>query len=68
MASLFDNFKFINDSKGHTVGDMTLIQIADRLKSVVKKKDTIGRVGNDEFVIILEDINDFIRQISGKPL
>jgi len=51
-----DNFKVINDSMGHQVGDEFLIEIAKRLKESVRKSDTVARIGGDEFVILLESI------------
>ena len=51
-----DNFKIINDSMGHQVGDKFLIEIAKRLKESVRKSDTVARIGGDEFVILLESI------------
>ncbi|WP_167631723.1 GGDEF domain-containing protein [Mariprofundus ferrooxydans] len=53
-----DNFKEINDSYGHPVGDAFLMEAADRLKHVVRKADVVGRLGGDEFAIMLEDITD----------
>ncbi|MDP2247901.1 MAG: EAL domain-containing protein [Nitrosomonadales bacterium] len=49
-----DNFKLINDTKGHAVGDSLLIEISRRLKSEVRPGDLIARLGGDEFVIMLE--------------
>ena len=49
-----DNFKRINDSLGHSVGDKVLIEVAERLKLTLNKNDTISRIGGDEFVIILK--------------
>lgn len=49
-----DNFKFINDTKGHAIGDLLLIEMANRLKSCVRDGDTVARLGGDEFVIMLE--------------
>ena len=49
-----DNFKALNDTKGHDVGDALLVEIAQRLKSCVRDTDTIARLGGDEFVVILE--------------
>ncbi len=51
-----DNFKIINDSMGHQIGDEYLIEIAKRLKNSVRKSDTVARLGGDEFVILLETI------------
>ena len=49
-----DHFKFINDTKGHAIGDLLLIGMASRLKSCVRDGDTVARLGGDEFVIMLE--------------
>jgi diguanylate cyclase (GGDEF)-like protein len=53
-----DNFKYINDSFGHDVGDMLLIEVSNRLKNTVRKSDLVCRIGGDEFVLILNNIND----------
>jgi PAS domain S-box-containing protein len=45
-----DNFKIINDSYGHSVGDKVLIEVANRMQSIIRKGDTLARVGGDEFV------------------
>ncbi len=58
-----DNFKSINDSYGHEVGDDLLIQFAERLKGVTKESDILARMGGDEFTILLSDddnLNDVI--------
>ncbi len=50
-----DNFKYINDSLGHLVGDKLLIEIAQRLQSCVRTTDTVARYGGDEFVLLLNN-------------
>lgn len=52
-----DNFKTINDSFGHLMGDKLLKKISKKLKACVRETDTVSRMGGDEFVILLPDIN-----------
>ena len=52
-----DNFKPLNDAHGHAVGDMLLVEVARRLKSCVREMDTVARIGGDEFVAILTELN-----------
>lgn len=52
-----DNFKPLNDSHGHAVGDLLLIEAAKRLKNCVRETDTVARLGGDEFVILLNELS-----------
>jgi diguanylate cyclase (GGDEF)-like protein len=53
-----DNFKPINDTYGHGVGDVMLIELAKRLKATVRTSDTVGRIGGDEFVVLMPELID----------
>ena len=53
-----DNFKSLNDTRGHTVGDLLLVEVAKRLKNAIRTEDTISRLGGDEFVVILVDLSE----------
>lgn len=55
-----DNFKPVNDRYGHNVGDLLLVEVAKRIKMGVRDVDTVARVGGDEFVVLLS-------QVDGQP-
>jgi len=53
-----DNFKPLNDKYGHAVGDLLLIETADRLKKCVRETDTVARFGGDEFVVLISVLTE----------
>ena len=53
-----DNFKDVNDTYGHVVGDIFLEIVADKLKRVVRKTDIVGRMGGDEFAVFLQNLEN----------
>jgi len=53
-----DNFKMLNDTRGHDVGDLLLIEVVRRLHTCTLAGDTLSRLGGDEFIVLLEDLSE----------
>nr|WP_297429116.1 diguanylate cyclase [uncultured Actinotalea sp.] len=53
-----DGFKGVNDTFGHAAGDVVLVATADRLRTAVRTRDLVGRIGGDEFVVVAEGVDD----------
>ncbi|MEO8630886.1 MAG: diguanylate cyclase, partial [Betaproteobacteria bacterium] len=53
-----DNFKVINDTLGHDIGDLLLVEVAERLKKCVRQEDVVCRLGGDEFTVFMEEVLD----------
>ncbi|MEI8031028.1 MAG: GGDEF domain-containing protein [Comamonadaceae bacterium] len=57
MALDLDNFKTLNDTHGHAIGDLLVVQVAKRLTACVREIDTVARFGGDEFVLVLIELS-----------
>ncbi len=56
-----DNFKSLNDTYGHDVGDLLLAEVAQRILKCVRDSDTVGRLGGDEFVVIINELDENLK-------
>lgn len=63
-----DNFKTLNDTKGHGMGDLLLIEVAKRLSANVRASDTLARLGGDEFVVLLGELSENEKSASEQAL
>lgn len=63
-----DHFKNLNDSYGHDVGDLLIIEVASRITSCLRENDLVARLGGDEFVVILENIGKDSTEINSSVL
>jgi diguanylate cyclase (GGDEF)-like protein/PAS domain S-box-containing protein len=61
-----DKFKTLNDTLGHQVGDILLVQISERLRRAVREYDTVARLGGDEFVVLLEQLGTTEREAAAQ--
>mgnify|MGYP001600135673 CR=1 FL=1 len=57
-----DNFKTLNDTRGHDTGDQLLVEVTQRLLLGVRESDTVARLGGDEFVVLLEELSEDVEE------
>lgn len=53
-----DHFKLLNDTRGHHIGDQLLVQVAERIESIIRSSDLAARLGGDEFVVVFDNLGD----------
>ena len=61
-----DNFKFINETAGHHVGDLLLVEVARRISGCLREEDTAARIEGDEFVVVLEGLGDSVGEAGAR--
>jgi diguanylate cyclase (GGDEF)-like protein len=63
-----DKFKKVNDTLGHEIGDVLLLEIRDRLQSILRKTDFISRIGGDEFVVLVDSPDPIQPKVIAKKI
>jgi diguanylate cyclase (GGDEF)-like protein len=61
-----DNFKMLNDTHGHDIGDLLLVEVAHRISAAVRESDTVSRLGGDEFVVIIDELDENAEQAAAQ--